>query len=47
MVKAAPIPCTKEEMDSLIAAAKQDRFAYLLFKVARKTGRRLGEYFEV
>jgi len=49
MVKTIPVPCTKEEMDALIAAAKVegDRYAYLLFKVARKTGRRLGEYFEV
>ena len=47
MVKCAPVPCTKEEMDNLIAAAKEDRYAYLLFKVARKTGRRLGEYFDV
>jgi len=47
MVKAAPIPCTKEEMNSIIAAAKEDRYAYLLFKVARKTGRRLGEYYDI
>jgi len=47
MVKKAPVPCTKEEMDSLIRAAKEDRYAYLLFKVASKTGRRLGEYYEV
>jgi len=47
MVKSAPIPCTKEEMDAIIAASKEDRYAYLLFKVARKTGRRLGEYYEV
>jgi len=47
MVKKAPVPCTKEEMENLIRAAKEDRYAYLLFKVASKTGRRLGEYYEV
>lgn len=47
MVKQAPIPCTKEEIDALITAAKPDRYAHLLFKVASKTGRRLGEYYEV
>lgn len=47
MVKKPPVPCTKEEMDALVAAAMQDDYSYLLFKVARKTGRRLGEYFDV
>ena len=47
MVKKPPVPCTKEEMEALINAAKPDRYAYLLFKVASKTGRRLGEYYEV
>ena len=47
MVKSAPVPCTKEEMDALINAAKEDKFAYLLFKTARKTGRRLGEYYDI
>jgi len=47
MAKTAPIPCTKEEMDNLLNAAMGDDFCYLLFKVARKTGRRLGEYYEV
>jgi hypothetical protein len=45
MPKTAIIPCTKEEMDKLLAAALKDDFTYLLFKVARKTGRRLGEYY--
>jgi integrase/recombinase XerD len=40
-------PCNKEEMDALINASMEDDFFYMLFKVAKKTGRRLGEYFEV
>lgn len=47
MVKTYPVPCTKEEMDALVNAAMDDDFYYLLFKVARKTGRRLGEYYDV
>ena len=47
MVKSDPIPCTKEEMDNIIEASMDDDFAYMLFKVARKTGRRLGEYYDV
>lgn len=47
MAKSAPIPCTKEEMDKIIQVASDNDFFYMLFKVARKTGRRLGEYVEV
>lgn len=47
MPKTYPVPCTKEEMDKIIDAAIEDDFFYMLFKVARKTGRRLGEYFDV
>jgi integrase/recombinase XerD len=47
MVKGTVIPCTKEEMDALIKAASGDDFFYMLFKVARKTGRRIGEYWDV
>lgn len=47
MVKKPPVPCTKEEMDAIVKAAMGDDYAYLLFNVARKTGRRLGEYYEV
>ena len=47
MVKKAPIPCTREEMDALITASMDNDFYYMLFKVARKTGRRLGEYYDV
>ena len=47
MPKSAIIPCTKEEMDKLINATMEDDFSFMLFKVARKTGRRLGEYYDV
>jgi integrase len=47
MPKTPPIPCTKEEMDKIINAAMDDDFCYMLFNVARKTGRRLGEYYDV
>ena len=47
MPKTEIIPCTKEEMDSLLSASMNNDFFYMLFKVARKTGRRLGEYYEV
>jgi len=47
MVKSIPIPCTKEEMDNLITATIADDFYYMFFQVARKTGRRLGEYYGV
>ena len=47
MVKKPPVPCTKEEMDAILQAAKVDKYAYLLFKIASKTGRRLGEYYDI
>lgn len=47
MPKTIPVPCTKEEMNKIIEATIDDDFFYMLFKVARKTGRRLGEYFDV
>lgn len=47
MPKTAPIPCTREEMDKILEVAMDDDFFYMLFKVARKTGRRLGEYYAV
>lgn len=47
MPKTEIIPCTREEMDKLIEATVGDDFFYMLFKIARKTGRRLGEYYEV
>jgi len=47
MVKQHIIPCTEEEMNALINATSGDDFFYMLFKVARKTGRRIGEYYDV
>jgi len=46
-MKSEPVPCTREEMDALIESAIDNDFFYMLFKVARKTGRRLGEYYNV
>lgn len=45
MVKTYPVPCTQEEMKRLLDAAMEDDFYYMFFKVAVKTGRRLGEYY--
>ena len=47
MPKTQIVPCTKEEVDSILNAAMNNDFDYMLFKVARKTGRRLGEYYDV
>lgn len=47
MVKTFPVPCTREEMDAIINAATDNDFYYMLFNVAMKTGRRLGEYYNV
>lgn len=47
MAKTYPVPCTKEEIDNLIEAASDNPFYYVLFMVAKTTGRRLGEYYNV
>ena len=49
MVKGKIYPCSKEEIDAIIKAADDvnDKFSHLLFTVAKKTGRRLGEYYDV
>lgn len=44
MPKTAIIPCTKEEMDALLNASLDDDFYYMMFFVAKSTGRRLGEF---
>jgi|TARA_R100000093_G_scaffold19724_1_gene11377 integrase len=46
-MKTSPVPCTKEEINNLISAAADSDFYYTLFTVAKKTGRRLGEYYDV
>ncbi|HDK42833.1 MAG TPA: hypothetical protein ENG87_05605, partial [Candidatus Pacearchaeota archaeon] len=45
MPKTDIIPCTKEEMDKLIEASIDDDFYYMIFNVAKTTGRRLGELY--
>jgi len=47
VVKQVPVPLTKEEMNKLIEASIDDEFFYMLFNVAKKTGRRLGEYYGI
>jgi len=47
MPKKEVVPCTKEEMDAIIEASMENDFCYTLFMVAKKTGRRLGEYYDV
>lgn len=47
MVKKAPENLTKEEMDSLMVIASANEFYNLIFNVAKKTGRRLGELYGV
>jgi len=47
MPKTDIIPCTKEEIDAIINASMDSDFYYLLFKLAKKTGRRIGEYYDV
>lgn len=47
MPKTQIIPCTKEEINDILDAASDNDFYYMLFRVAAKTGRRLGEYFDV
>lgn len=47
MVKGYPVPCTKDEIDNLINASMDNEFLYMLFMVAKTTGRRIGEYYDV
>ena len=47
MAKSYPIPCTKEEMDALLEKSSVNEFYYTLFMVAKTTGRRLGEIYDV
>jgi len=47
MTKQAPEPLTKEEMNDLLTSASSNDFYYMLFNVARSTGRRIGELYGV
>ena len=46
-MKTYPIPCTKEEINAIINFSIDDDFFYTLFNVAKTTGRRLGELYNV
>jgi integrase/recombinase XerD len=46
-MKSRPVPCTKEEIELIIKASEDDDFYYTLFMVAKTTGRRLGEYYDL
>jgi len=45
MPKTEVIPCTKEEIDRILDASMGNDFFYMLFMVAKTTGRRLGELY--
>jgi len=45
MTKTQPIPCSKEEIHKLIESTREEPFYYMLFTVAKLTGRRLGELY--
>jgi integrase len=47
MPKTFPVSTSKEEIDKILEAAMEDDFYYMLFYVAKSTGRRLGEYYNV
>lgn len=46
-MKKPPEPLSKEEMEKIIVASMDDDFFYMLFSVAKTTGRRLGEYWNI
>jgi len=45
MVKTDIIPCSKEEIDKILEASIDNDFYYMLFSVAKTTGRRIGELY--
>lgn len=47
MAKTTVTPLTKEEMEKLIEASKENDFAYMLFMTAKTTGRQLGELLQI
>jgi len=42
-----PVPCTPEEMSALILASAENEYIHTLFMLAKTTGRRISEYYEV
>lgn len=47
MPKTQIVPCSKEEIDKIINASIDNDYFYMLFNVAKTTGRRLGEFYGV
>lgn len=47
MPKTEPEPLTKEEVDKIIELSAKSPFYYILFNLAKYTGRRLGEFYGV
>jgi len=47
MTKTSPKPLTPEEMDSLITSSATNDFYFMIFNVAKTTGRRIGELYGV
>ena len=47
MAKIAVEPLNKEEMDSILDSAISNDYYYLLFFLAKTTGRRLGELYDI
>lgn len=47
MTKTYPVSLSKEEIEAIIKATMEDDFYYTLFFLAKKTGRRLGEYYDL
>lgn len=47
MPKTDIVPCIKEEMSRLVESSMDDDFFFMLFTVAKTTGRRLGELYGV
>lgn len=47
MAKKQIEPCTKEEIDAILNQAAAEDYYYLLFYLAKTTGRRLGEYLKI
>lgn len=47
MTKQPPVPMSKDEINALISATTDSDYYYTLFNFAKKTGRRLGEYYDL
>ena len=45
MTKTQVVPCTKEEINKILEASIDNDFYYMLFSVAKTTGRRIGELY--